>query len=191
MATIGVLALQGAFAAHASVLERIGHLAMPVRTAAELERLDGLVLPGGESTAQLHLIERFQLGAPLAAFWASGRPLLATCAGLILVARSVIPLQSSFGWLDVEVARNAWGRQIDSFEAQSDDGAHPLLFIRAPRIVAVGPGVEVLARYRGEPVMVRAGRLTATAFHPELTDDATVHRAAFGDPSTARRVAQL
>jgi len=181
MARVGVLALQGAFAAHAASLERAGHESHLVRSPDDLAALDGLVLPGGESTAQLYLVRRYGLLAPLASFWASGRPIMATCAGLILAARAVTgPVQPSFGWLDIEVARNAWGRQIRSFEASSDEGALPLVFIRAPRITAVGPEVEVLARYCGEPVMVKAGRLTATTFHPELTDSTVVHRAVFG-----------
>ncbi len=178
MACVGVLALQGGFGAHARALREIGLEAREVRSAPELDGLEGLVLPGGESTAQLRLIERHGLAEALAAFVGSGRPLLATCAGLILAARRVKPAQRSFGWLDVEVERNAYGRQLDSFEARADDGS-PLVFIRAPRIGAVGPGVEVLARFRGEPVLVRAGAVMGAAFHPELTRDRRIHRLAF------------
>ncbi len=191
MACVGVLALQGGFAPHLRALAEVGLGAREVRAAPELEAVDGLVLPGGESTAQLRLIGRHRLAPALEAFAASGRPLLATCAGLILAARHVRPEQASFGWLDVAVERNAYGRQLDSFEARSDgEEALPLVFIRAPRIVAVGEGVAVLARLRGEPVLVRGGSVTAATFHPELTPDRRVHRIAFGgligrsDPSS-------
>ena len=175
--TIGVLALQGGFSAHAAVLEGLGHRTVLVRTAGTLSDLDGLVLPGGESTTMHRLIERFALGPALDAFVRAGKPVLATCAGLILAARRVSqPDQASFGWLDVAVARNGWGRQRDSFEAQ---GTMRMVFIRAPRIVAVGPAVEVLERVAGEPVLVRQGRITAATFHPELTGEGRLHAAVF------------
>jgi 5'-phosphate synthase pdxT subunit len=178
---IGVLALQGGFSAHLRALRAIGFDAREVRYAADLDAIDGLVLPGGESTALLKLIAAGSLAAPLSAFAAAGRPILATCAGLVLAARTVHdPDQESFGWLPVTVRRNAWGRQVDSFRAQADEGA-PLVFIRAPRIADAG-GAEVLLRYRGEPVLVRSGRIFGATFHPELTGDATVHRLALGDP---------
>lgn len=178
MACVGVLSLQGGFGAHARAVREIGLDPLEVRDARELERADGLVLPGGESTTQLRLIERHGLEGALADFVASGRPVLATCAGLILAARSVSPAQKSFGWLDVEVRRNAYGRQLDSFEDRSDEGL-PLVFIRAPRIAALGGGVAVLARWHGDPVLVRQGSVTGAAFHPELTRDRRVHRLAF------------
>jgi 5'-phosphate synthase pdxT subunit len=178
MACVGVLSLQGGFRAHARAVREIGLSALEVRDARDLERADGLVLPGGESTAQLRLLERHGLEGALAAFVAAGRPVLATCAGLILAARAVVPAQRSFGWLDVEVLRNAHGRQLESFEDRSDEGL-PLVFIRAPRISAVGGRVAVLARWRGEPVLVRQGAVTGAAFHPELTPDRRVHRLAF------------
>jgi 5'-phosphate synthase pdxT subunit len=177
--TVGVLALQGGFAAHAQAVADLGARAVLVRAPLDLVPADALVLPGGESTAQLRLIERAALAGPLRDFAASGRPVFATCAGLILAAAHVThPDQTSFGWIDVTVARNAWGRQIASFEAVSDDGALPLVFIRAPRIVGVGAGVEVLARFRGEPILVRQGSVTGATFHPELTSDRRVHAAA-------------
>lgn len=179
-ARVGVLALQGGFAAHAAALAQAGHAPCEVRDAAALGALDGLVLPGGESTTMLRLIERLALGPALDAFARTGKPVLATCAGLILAARKVTgPEQPSLGWLDVEVARNAWGRQLDSFEATADDGVTPLLFIRAPRIVAVGAGVEVLGTLGGEPVLVRGGNVTAATFHPELTADRRLHARLF------------
>ncbi len=169
MRTVGVLALQGGFDAHLRALEAAGLEAREVRAPADLAGLDGLVLPGGESTAQLRLIGRAGLERPLAEL-ARTRPVLATCAGLILAARRVAPEQPSFGWLDVEVERNAWGRQVASFEADDDCGTRHLVAIRAPRIAAVGPDVEVLATLRGEPVLVRQGRIFGATFHPELVD---------------------
>jgi 5'-phosphate synthase pdxT subunit len=178
---IGVLALQGGFALHVRALEQLGHAAVEVREAGQLETLDGLVWPGGESTAQLRLIERHRLRPALEAFAHSGKPMLATCAGLILVAKQVVgPAQESFGFIDVTLARNAWGRQLDSFEGTADGNALPLVFIRAPRILARGNAVEVLATLAGEAVLVRQGNLTAATFHPELTASLQVHRDVFG-----------
>lgn len=177
---IGVLALQGAFAAHARALTAAGLTAREVRSAADLAGLDGLILPGGESTTQWRLVHRHGLAEPLRAFVASGAPVLATCAGLILVARTVEqPAQASFGFVDVAVARNAWGRQLESFEAHADDGDLPLVFIRAPRVLSVGAGVAVLARYQGEPVLVREGNVMGATFHPELTPTPALHRQLF------------
>ena len=181
MATIGVLALQGGFAAHAVALERLGHRAVLVRNVAALEGLSGIVLPGGESTTQLKLLESTRMLEPLAAFVRQGHPVLATCAGLILLAADVLsPAQRSLGVLDVSVVRNGYGPQADSFEARSDDHATRLVFIRAPRITRVGAAVSVLSTHRGEPVLVRRGNVTAATFHPELTDDVTIHQASFG-----------
>lgn len=188
MKRIGVLALQGAFAAHAQALERLGHTPALVRLPRDVEGLEGLVLPGGESTTMLNLLERFALSGPIDRLVRSGAPVLATCAGLILAARGVThPEQRSFGWLDLDVARNAWGRQLDSFEACADAPKDdlPLVLIRAPRITRVGPGVEVLATYGGEPVLVRAGAITGATFHPELTESLDVHRAVFGEVGVA------
>jgi pyridoxal 5'-phosphate synthase pdxT subunit len=173
---IGVLALQGDFAAHGCALERAGLAPRAVRSPADLVGLRGIVLPGGESTTQLRLLDRHGLQEPLRAFVASGAPVLATCAGLVLAARTVeSPSQPSFGFLDVALARNAWGRQLHSFEARADDGSLELLFIRAPRILRVGQGVEVLATFQGEPVMVRQGAVVGATFHPELVEEAPVH----------------
>jgi pyridoxal 5'-phosphate synthase pdxT subunit len=196
---LGVLALQGAFARHAERLAELGHEVRLVRDARDFTGLAGLVLPGGESTVQLDLLARLGLENKLVELVRARVPVLATCAGLILLARGVAnPAQRSFGLLDVDVARNAYGRQLDSFEARSDEawppaelGAPgdpgpeepsplPLVFIRAPRIERVGARVEVLARHRGEPVLVREGNVTAATFHPELTSDPRVHHAVFG-----------
>lgn len=190
--TIGVLALQGGWAAHLRALADLGFATRQVRAAEDFVDLDGLILPGGESTTHLKLLGRFDLDAHLDRFVRSGRPVLATCAGLILSAKQVThPQQRSFGWLDVQVARNAWGRQVHSFSAHADpptagpfagEDPLPLLFIRAPRIERVGPDVEVLATVDGEPIMVRQGAVVGAAFHPELTPDRRVHRLVFGDP---------
>lgn len=178
---IGVLALQGGFAAHARSLEALGHEVALVRTTADLAACAGLVLPGGESTVQLRLLDREGLEAPLAAFAASGKPVLATCAGLILAASRVLdPEQRSLGLLDVTVRRNAWGRQLASFEARDDSGAIPVVAIRAPRVAGVGPRVEVLATLDGEPILVRERNVTGATFHPELTDHLGVHASVFG-----------
>ena len=171
-ARVGVLALQGGYAAHARALAALGHTVSEVRDAAGLDAIDALVLPGGESTAQLRLIARGGLEGPLDAYVRSGRFLFATCAGLILAAREVTnPVQRSFGWLDVAVARNAWGRQLDSFEALADDGTTRIVAIRAPKILRVGEGVETVVALRGEPMLVRAGHVAGATFHPELPAD--------------------
>jgi 5'-phosphate synthase pdxT subunit len=180
VARIGVLAVQGAFAKHGEVLESLGHRVVFVRAARDLDGLDGLVLPGGESSVQLEMIQRLDLEAPIRRF---PGPILATCAGLILLASEVSPSQRSLGLVDVTVARNAWGRQIDSFEARDDAGARDLVFIRAPRILRVGPSVRILATFRGEPVLIRQGKITCATFHPELTPDASLHaRALSAEP---------
>jgi len=180
--TVGVLAIQGDFAAHAAALARRGVAAVVVRKPADFAGLDALVLPGGESTAMLHGIARDGLEAPLRAYLATGKPVLGTCAGVILLARTVTrPEQRSFGALDVDVERNAYGTQLDSFRTVVDDGGAfadlPAVFIRAPRIVRVGRAVEVLATVRGDPVLVRHGNCWGATFHPELTDDDRVVRA--------------
>jgi pyridoxal 5'-phosphate synthase pdxT subunit len=176
----GVLALQGDFAAHAALLAALGETAVEVRRIAELRGLRGLVIPGGESTALLRLMAGEPWFDALRAFHAEGGALLGTCAGAILLARHVQPEQPSLGLLDVTVARNAYGRQLESFEAElaAPGLGGPLrgVFIRAPRFAALGPGVEVLARLDGEPVLVRQGRILAATFHPEIAGEARVHR---------------
>ncbi len=179
---VGILALQGGFAAHARMLTGVGVDPVLVRTPADLDGIAGLVLPGGESTAMLTGLARDGLEAPLRSWARSGRPALGTCAGAILLAHAVThPAQRSCDALDVDVERNAYGTQLDSFAAVVDaGGAFPALraiFIRAPRIVRVGRAVEVLAHVAGDPVLVRAGATWAATFHPELGDDERVHRA--------------
>jgi 5'-phosphate synthase pdxT subunit len=173
-----VLAVQGAFAVHANAVRDLGHRAVLVRAPSDFDGIDALILPGGESTVQLDLLARLELEAPLRALVSRGAPVLATCAGLILLARTVTgPEQRSLGLIDVAVTRNAWGRQVDSFEAKSERGRE-LVFIRAPRIVEVGPRVELLDTFGGEPILVREGNITCATFHPELTSDRELHRQA-------------
>jgi pyridoxal 5'-phosphate synthase pdxT subunit len=180
---IGVLALQGDFGLHATALRRAGVEPAEVRKPGALDDVDGLVLPGGESTTLLHLMNAWDFQPALRAFHASGRPLFGTCAGLIVLAREVErPRQPSLGLIDVTVERNSYGRQRESFEAETpaslddDDGPLRMVFIRAPRILRAGPGVEVLARHAGDPVLAREGSVLVATFHPELTGDLAVHR---------------
>lgn len=177
---VGVLALQGDFAAHAAVLRRLGAAPREVRSWTDLPDLSAIVLPGGESTALLRLLADGPWFDALRAFHAGGGALLGTCAGAILLARDVDPAQPSLGLLDASVSRNAYGRQVDSFEARLDAPGFddPLLgvFIRAPRFTALGPRVEVLARLDGEPVLLRHRRVIAATFHPEIAGDDRVHR---------------
>jgi pyridoxal 5'-phosphate synthase pdxT subunit len=179
---VGVLALQGDFAAHARVLRSLGLGGAQVRTRSELAAVDALVVPGGESTTMLRLLEADGLGAALAARVAGGMPTLATCAGVILLARGVSPAQPSFGVLDLDVERNAYGRQLFSTVAEiavaPEVGGQPVMegvFIRAPRITRWGDRVTVLGRRGADPVLVRQGAIVAATFHPELTDDRRVH----------------
>jgi len=172
---IGVLALQGDFEAHAGLLARLGAEAREVRTPGELDGVDGLVIPGGESTTMTLGIEREGLAEPLRELIAAGTPVLGTCAGLILLDRDHL------GVLDLTTRRNAFGRQVSSFEADLElDGFEggPLraVFIRAPWVEEHGVDVEVLAEVDGHPVAVRQGEVTAVAFHPELTGDARLHQ---------------
>jgi pyridoxal 5'-phosphate synthase pdxT subunit len=177
---VGVLALQGDFAAHERAVAALGHRVRQVKTAAPLASLDALLLPGGESTTMLKFLEDEGLLAPLADFCRSGRPVFGTCAGAILLATQVgSPMQASLGVLDIAIERNAYGRQIDSFIATLDDAVPELrgveaVFIRAPKIRRTGPGVEVLARQAGDPVLVRQGAIYAATFHPEMTEDTRV-----------------
>lgn len=180
LARVGVLALQGDFAAHAAALARLGSEAPEVRRVAQLEGLDGLVIPGGESTTLLNLMGDEAWFEALRGFHAAGGALFGTCAGAILLAREVTgPHQPSLGLLDAVVERNAWGRQVDSFEtrlpAPALGGELSAVFIRAPRFRSLGPGVEVLARLGDEAVLVRQGRVLAATFHPEIARDDRLH----------------
>jgi 5'-phosphate synthase pdxT subunit len=179
--TVGVLALQGDVAEHVAALEKAGAEAVAVKTRAELERVDGLVIPGGESTTVMKLLDRFGLAEPIVARVRAGMPLWGTCMGMIVVAADVEGLdQPTLGLLDVTVRRNAFGRQNESAEIELAVPAlgprpFPAIFIRAPWIERAGPSVEVLAERDGHGVMVRQGNVLGTSFHPELTADPRVH----------------
>ena len=192
---VGVLALQGAFSAHACVLADLGAETVEVRTPAQLEGVDALVMPGGESTTMSMLLDSSGLYEPIAERLAAGMPVLGTCAGMILLSVEVVdgrPDQRSFGAIDLTVRRNAYGRQVDSFETDLEvrdlDGP-PLngrerlgihrpfhaVFIRAPWVERAGPDVEVLAEHDGHPVLARQGKVLAASFHPELSGDPRIH----------------
>lgn len=183
---IAVVAVQGDFQKHIDMLNSLGAEAFNARLPRDIERADGVILPGGESTAIGRLLARYGVDAALKAAHAAGKPIYGTCAGLILLSREVTADtgerggQPTLGLLDVVVARNAFGRQVDSFEAALDIpslGPEPLgaVFIRAPYVVDAGPGVDVLARHDGKIVLVRQGTLLGSAFHPEITGDRRVH----------------
>jgi 5'-phosphate synthase pdxT subunit len=178
---VGVLALQGDFREHAAAVSRLGAEPVLVRTKEDLEDIDALISPGGESTTIGKLADRYGLVEPLRGLIGDGLPTLGTCAGMIFLASGTTAHdpQTQLGVLDAVVERNAFGRQVDSFETDLevdglDERVHAV-FIRAPWIDRVGPSVEVLAEVDGHPVMVRQGRVLATSFHPELTSDARVH----------------
>jgi len=180
--TIGVLALQGDFDLHRKALDRLGLESVEVRLPRQLDQVAGLIMPGGESTTLLKLLEEWDFVPALEKFHAAGKPIMGTCAGLILLAREVeSPKQTSLGLIDITAERNAYGRQKESFETEGEadlgEGPRPLkmVFIRAPRIRRMGPGVTPLVMHRGECVMARQGTVLVAAFHPELTDDSTVH----------------
>jgi 5'-phosphate synthase pdxT subunit len=177
---IGVLAIQGDYAAHAAALEQAGAAACEVRTAGQFASLDGLVLPGGESTTILKFLDSRDLFTCLEQFCA-GRPVFGTCAGAILLARQVLhPPQRSLGVLDAVVERNAYGRQIHSSIVTAPSalpgGPLEMVFIRAPRFASIGPNVQALATRDGAPTLVRQGAILAATFHPELSHDRRIHR---------------
>jgi 5'-phosphate synthase pdxT subunit len=185
MKRVGVLALQGDFDAHAKAAKRAGAAAVEVRSAADLQDLDGLIIPGGESTTMLKLLNQEKLMEPLREFGRQ-RPIFGTCAGAILLANEVTsPAQESLGLIDIGVERNAYGRQIDSrvstvtpepeFQSRTSPGDMEAVFIRAPIIRRVGKDARVLARYQGDPVLVEEGRHMVATFHPELSKDSRVH----------------
>jgi len=181
-ALIGILALQGAFKAHELAVRQCGASTLQVRTPDDLDRVDALVMPGGESTTMSHLLTTSNLFDPIAKRLSDDMPVFGTCAGMILLAQKVHdarPDQRSFAALDIDVRRNAYGRQVDSFECDLSvtdlDEEFHAVFIRAPRVERIGEGVEVLARHDGTPVLVRQGRMMAASFHPELTPDVRIH----------------
>jgi pyridoxal 5'-phosphate synthase pdxT subunit len=178
--TIGILAIQGDYEAHAKMLDRLGVAHRYVRTAADLKGLDGIILPGGESTTHLKVMVEEGLFEPLKKFGVDGRAVYGTCAGAILLAREVHgPPQASLGLLDASVLRNGYGRQLasDVHMVHTKLRAQPMemVFIRAPIFESVGDEVAVLAEDAGHPVLVRQGNILASTFHPELTDDPTIH----------------
>lgn len=180
-ALVGVLALQGDVAEHVRALEGAGARAIAVKTREELDRVDGLVIPGGESTTVMKLLDRFALGEPIKARVRTGMPLWGTCMGMIVAAHDVAGLdQPTLDLIDITVRRNAFGRQNESAEvdlpiAAIGEKPFPAIFIRAPWIERVGPGVELLAQRDGHGVMVREGHVLGTSFHPELGSDTRVH----------------
>ena len=191
---VAVLALQGDFEAHRRKLSEMGIESFEARRPEELEQASGLVLPGGESTTMWKFFETAPWEEAIRSLSASGRPILGTCAGAILLARDVTnPAQKGIGLLDIGVERNAYGRQFDSFVGEIDapalGGKLPAVFIRAPKIRRVGTDVEILAALDGEPVLVRRGNVLAATFHPELTEDTRVHRLAFGAIASRKKSA--
>ena len=179
---VGLLALQGAIGPHRAAFDALGVATIDVRTPAQLADADALVVPGGESTTMSKLLDTSGLAEPLRARLADGMPALGTCAGMIVLARTVLDGradQSSYDAIDITVRRNAFGRQVDSFEADLDivglDAPFHAVFIRAPFVEEVGDGVEVLASVGGHPVLCRQGRVVVSAFHPELTADLRLH----------------
>src|SRR6267143_6795365 len=178
---IGILAVQGDFAAHAAMLAGMGIESVEVRTATDLESCDGLILPGGESTTQLQFLQEEGLYDAIKKFAAEDKAIFGTCAGAILLATEVKnPRQESLGLLDMTVLRNGYGRQVHSDVVSGPSTLKPelmeMVFIRGPIFERVGPGIEVLAEYAGKPSLVQKGKMLAAAFHPELTNDTTVHR---------------
>ncbi|NBW91267.1 MAG: pyridoxal 5'-phosphate synthase glutaminase subunit PdxT [Actinobacteria bacterium] len=179
---VGVLALQGAFLAHQQSLTKLGIASQEVRTPSDLEMVTALIMPGGESTTMSHLLATSGLFAAIDSRIKAGMPVFGTCAGMILLARGVLDGrsdQTSFGAIDIDVRRNAYGRQVDSFETDIavdglTDDFHAV-FIRAPQIVRCGPEVTVLAKYRDDVVLARQGSVMVASFHPELTDDTRIH----------------
>ena len=179
---IGVLALQGDYVEHQAMLASLGVASRQVRKAPELSGLRGLILPGGESTTMLKFMQEEGLMMPLRQFYADGGAIYGTCAGAILLAKSVTsPEQASLALLDIDIERNGYGRQIDSHESEAvcavlGEEPLPMVFIRAPVITRTGPNVRVLAFHRDQPVLVREGRMLISTFHPELSTDLRVHK---------------
>ena len=181
---VGVLALQGAFARHVRALSALGCAAIEVRTESELDSVDALVMPGGESTTVSKLLDANSLFEPIAGRLERGLPVFGTCAGMILLAAEVLdgrPDQRCFGAIDIAVRRNGYGRQVDSFETDLDvpsagSSVFHGVFIRAPKVERVGDAVEVLAEHQSVPVLLRSGRVSVASFHPELAGDPRLHQ---------------
>jgi len=180
---IGILGLQGDYAAHGKMLDSLAVASRVIKKPAQLATVDGLIVPGGESTTLIKLMDSWDFWTPLRDFAAAGNPIFGTCAGMILLAQGVSnPPQQSFGLIDIDVERNSYGRQVDSFEgtgiwaADEQPRPLPMIFIRAPRIARLGDGVEVLATCGDDAVAVRQGQVLVASFHPELTSDLSLHR---------------
>jgi 5'-phosphate synthase pdxT subunit len=181
---VGVLALQGAFREHIKSLEKCGVSAIEIKFPDQLDDIDALIIPGGESTTIRRLLEKYRFRKKLDKFYKDGKPLFVTCAGLILIAKNIKEEGSGLGYIDVDVERNAYGRQIDSFEQLLNinlDGSQNgrkfnSIFIRAPKILNIGDKVKVLGRFGQEAVLVRENNIIASTFHPELADDLRIHR---------------
>lgn len=190
---VGVLALQGAFAAHSECLQSLGCDTVEVRLPNDLAQVDALVMPGGESSTMSQLLLSSGLFDVIGARIAEGMPVFGTCAGMILLASEVLdgrPDQRSFSAIDISVRRNAFGRQIDSFESTISTlvGDFHGVFIRAPRIERVGPSVEIVGELNGEPVLVRQNKVLAASFHPELAGDARMHQFFLENMTSMRKV---
>ncbi len=183
--TIGVLALQGAFREHINALKDCGVKAIEVRQPAQLLDIDGIIIPGGESTTISKLMVKYGFIEALKSFYLSKKPIFGTCAGLVLLARAVSDFdEKGLGFIDITVSRNAYGRQLDSFECplkitgigKNNSREFNGIFIRAPRINSAGENVEIICSYEGEPVMAKENNILVCAFHPELTDDISIHK---------------
>ncbi len=174
MIKIGVLALQGAVREHIRSIEECGAVGVAIKKVEELKDVDGLILPGGESTAMRRLIDKYNFMAALKEFAAEGKPMFGTCAGLILLAKNLVGHEPHIGVMDITVERNSFGRQVDSFEAdlaiKDVADSFPAVFIRAPHIVEAGEEVEILSKHNGRIVAAREGQYLGCSFHPELTD---------------------
>lgn len=179
---VGVLALQGAFREHKQALERLGATVKEIRLPQDLSGLQGVIIPGGESTTMAKLMKAYNLDTGLTTYFEEGGALWGTCAGAIVIAKELLkhPEQPHLGLMDIDVERNAYGRQVDSFEVDVPvkglKTPFRTIFIRAPRIARVGEGLETLAEFKGDPIMVKGERLLATVFHPELSGDDRVHQ---------------
>ena len=194
MATIGVLAIQGDFLEHRQMLERLGSVVLEVRTRNELDKVDGLIIPGGESTTIVQLLDIFDMRDHLVNLVKNGMPIWGTCAGMIVLANSLTDHRPNpLKLMDINVTRNAFGRQVDSFEAdleidEVDGQSYKAIFIRAPIVNSGGPNVRVISRLNdGRPVAVRENHMLATAFHPELTLDHRIHQMFLGMVEETRR----
>lgn len=179
MKQVGILSLQGGFEAHSRMIERLGAAPVRVRTPEDLQRIERLILPGGESTVMIRMLQRLDMLEAIRSFSRMGGALFGTCAGMILLSSGIEGMtQETLGLINMTVKRNAYGRQSESFEASLQWEMHsvPALFIRAPRVLTTGPDVECLIRYEDQPVLVKQDRSLAASFHPELGESIEVHR---------------